>query len=96
MGQKCPKSTDLEKNNNISNVPYQDLADKIWKNFGWRWANEVSERMTSKMKKNKEKKVKNKEQKKYDKGQVFVKIMAGILALLMVLSVAGSLVFYLL
>lgn len=48
------------------------------------------------MKKNKEKKVKNKEQKKYDKGQVFVKIMAGILALLMILSVAGSLVFYLL
>ena len=41
-------------------------------------------------------KVKNKEQRKYDKGQVFVKIMAGILALLMLLSVAGSLVFYLL
>ncbi len=41
-------------------------------------------------------KVKNKAQKKYDKGQVFVKIMAGILALLMLLSVAGSLVFYLL
>ena len=66
------------------------------KNFGWRWANEVSERMKSKMKKDKEKKVKNKEQRKYDKGQVFVKIMAGILALLMILSVAGSLVFYLL
>ena len=66
------------------------------KNFGWRWANEVSERMMSKMKKDKEKKVKNKEQRKYDKGQVFVKIMAGILALLMILSVAGSLVFYLL
>ena len=48
------------------------------------------------MKNNKEKKVKNKEQKKYDKGQIFVKIMAGILALLMILSVAGSLVFYLL
>ena len=48
------------------------------------------------MKNNKEKKIKNKEQKKYDKGQVFVKIMAGILALLMILSVAGSLVFYLL
>ena len=41
-------------------------------------------------------KVKNKAQKKYDTGQVFVKIMAGILALLMLLSVAGSLVFYLL
>ena len=48
------------------------------------------------MKNNKEKKIKNKEQRKYDKGQVFVKIMAGILALLMILSVAGSLVFYLL
>lgn len=36
------------------------------------------------MKKDKEKKVKNKEQRKYDKGQVFVKIMAGILALLMI------------
>ena len=48
------------------------------------------------MKNNKEKKIKNKEQRKYDKGQVFVKIMAGILAILMVLSVAGSLVFYLL
>ena len=55
----------------------------------------ISER-TSKMKKDKTKKVKNKEQSKYDKGQVFVKIMAGILALLMILSVAGSLVFYLL
>lgn len=40
-------------------------------------------------------KVKNKAQKKYDKGQVFVKIIAGILALLMLLSVAASLVFYL-
>ena len=48
------------------------------------------------MKNNTEKKIKNKEQRKYDKGQVFVKIMAGILALLMILSVAGSLVFYLL
>ena len=48
------------------------------------------------MKKNKEvkvKKMKNKEQRKYDKGQVFVKIMAGILAILMVLSIAASLIF---
>ena len=45
------------------------------------------------MKNNKEKKIKNKEQKKSDKGQVFVKIMAGILSLLMILSVAGSLIF---
>ena len=45
------------------------------------------------MKNNKEKKIKNKEQRKYDKGQIFVKVMAGILALLMVLSVAASLIF---
>lgn len=45
------------------------------------------------MKNNKEKKVKNKEQRNYDKGQVFVKITAGILALLMVISVAASLIF---
>ena len=45
------------------------------------------------MKKEKENKVKNKEQRKYDKGQVFVKITAGILAILMVISVAASLIF---
>ena len=45
------------------------------------------------MKNNKEKKIKNKEQRKYDKGQVIVKIMAGILAILMVLSIAASLIF---
>lgn len=45
------------------------------------------------MKNNKEKNLKNKEQKKYDKGQIFVKVMAGILALLMILSVAASLIF---
>ena len=45
------------------------------------------------MKNNKEKKIKNKEQRKYDKGQVCVKIMAGILAILMVLSIAASLIF---
>lgn len=45
------------------------------------------------MKKNKEKKEKNKEQKQYDKGQLFVKIMAGILAILMIFSVAMSLIY---
>lgn len=48
------------------------------------------------MKKNKEvkeKKIKNKEQRKYDKGQIFVKIMAGILALIMVMSIAVSLIY---
>lgn len=33
--------------------------------------------------------------KKLDAGKIFVKIMAGILALLMVLGMAGTLLFYL-
>lgn len=41
----------------------------------------------------KNKEVKNKEQKRFDKGQIFVKIMAGILALMMILSVAGTLIY---
>ena len=41
----------------------------------------------------KEKKIKNKEQRKYDKGQIFVRIMAGILAFMMIMSVAVSLIF---
>ncbi len=45
------------------------------------------------MKKSKENKVVNKEQRRYDKGQIFVKIMAGILAVMMVMSVAGTLLF---
>lgn len=48
------------------------------------------------MKKNKdikEKKTKNKLQRQYDKGQIFVKIMAGILALIMVMSIAVSLIY---
>lgn len=45
------------------------------------------------MKNNKEKNLKNKEQRKYDKGQIFVKVMAGMLALLMILSVAATLIF---
>ena len=44
-------------------------------------------------KKVQENKIKNKEQRQYDKGQVFVKITAGILAILMVISVAASLIF---
>ena len=43
------------------------------------------------MKKNKE--IKNKEKKQFDKGQIFVKIMAGVLAILMVFSVAISLIY---
>ena len=41
----------------------------------------------------KEKKTKNKLQKQYDKGQIFVKIMAGILALIMIMSIAVSLIY---
>lgn len=45
------------------------------------------------MKKEKQEKIKNKEQKRFDKGQIFVKIMAGILALLMILSVSATLIY---
>ena len=45
------------------------------------------------MKIKKEKNIKTQEQKNYDRGQVFVKIMAGILAILMILSVAGTLIY---
>lgn len=40
-----------------------------------------------------DKEIKNKEKKRFDKGQIFVKIMAGILALMMILSVAGTLIY---
>ena len=40
-----------------------------------------------------ENKTKNKEQRKYDKSQIFVKIMAGLLAAVMVFAVAASLIF---
>lgn len=45
------------------------------------------------MKRNSENKLKNKEQKRFDKGQVFVKIMAGILAVMMLLSVSATLIY---
>ena len=45
------------------------------------------------MKKDKEVKIKNKEKRMFDKGQIFVKIMAGILAIMMVMSVAVSLIY---
>ncbi|MCI8641600.1 MAG: hypothetical protein HFJ59_07030 [Clostridia bacterium] len=41
----------------------------------------------------KKEKIKNKDQKRFDKGQVFVKIMAGILALMMILSVSATLIY---
>lgn len=45
------------------------------------------------MKKDKDNKIKNKEKRNFDKGQVFVKIMAGILAVMMVMSVAATLIY---
>lgn len=45
------------------------------------------------MKKNKDEKIKNKEQKKVEETELFIKIMAGVLAVLMVFSVAVSLIY---
>ena len=45
------------------------------------------------MKNNKEKKIKTKQQKQFDKGQVFIKIIAGILALLMILATSATLIY---
>ena len=45
------------------------------------------------MKNNKEKTRKTKQQKQFDKGQVFIKIMAGILALLMILATSATLIY---
>ena len=45
------------------------------------------------MKNNKEKKIKTKQQKQFDKGQVFIKIMAGILALLMILATSATFIY---
>lgn len=42
---------------------------------------------------NKEKNKKEKVHKNNDKGQIFVKIMAGMLALLMVVAASGTLIF---
>ena len=45
------------------------------------------------MKKEKKEKEQVKKVKKYDKGQIFVKVMAGILAILMVVATASSLIY---
>lgn len=45
------------------------------------------------MKKNKEQKEKSRAQKHYDKGQIFIKIMSGFLALLMIGTTAGTLIY---
>ncbi|MEI3395864.1 MAG: hypothetical protein V8R82_09345 [Clostridia bacterium] len=41
----------------------------------------------------KENKTKNKEQKQFNKGQIFMKVMAGILALMMILATAATLIY---
>ena len=45
------------------------------------------------MKKEKKEQEQGKKVKKYDKGQIFVKVMAGILALLMILAAASTLIY---
>ncbi len=46
-----------------------------------------------KMKKGKKQQEKIKKNKNYDKGQIFVKVMAGILALLMIVATGSSLIY---
>ncbi len=38
----------------------------------------------------------NKEKRKYDKGQIFIKVMAGILAILMIIATSASFIYALL
>lgn len=45
------------------------------------------------MKNKKENKAKNKERSRYDKGQVFIKIMAGFLAALMLIATGTSIIY---
>ena len=51
-----------------------------------------NERMR-KMKKEKKQQEKIKKTRNYDKGQIFVKVMAGILAILMIVATASSLIY---
>ena len=46
-----------------------------------------------KMKKNNENTKAEQKQKHYDKGQIFIKVMAGILAILMIVATASSLIY---
>lgn len=45
------------------------------------------------MKNHNENKINKKKQKQFDKGQIFIKIMAGILALLMILATSATLIY---
>ena len=45
------------------------------------------------MKKEKKQQEKIKKTRNYDKGQIFVKVMAGILAILMIVATASSLIY---
>ena len=47
----------------------------------------------SKMKKEKNQQEKVKKTKNYDKGRIFVKVMAGFLAILMILATASTLIY---
>lgn len=49
--------------------------------------------MRVKMKKEKKQQEKIKKNKGYDKGQIFVKVMAGILALLMIVATSSTLIY---
>ena len=49
--------------------------------------------MRVKIKKEKKQKEKKKKNKSYDKGQIFVKVMAGILALLMIVATSSTLIY---
>lgn len=42
------------------------------------------------------KQVKNKEHRKYDKGQIFIKVMAGFLAILMLVAASTTVIYALL
>lgn len=45
------------------------------------------------MKKEKEEKINIKEKRKFDRGQIFVRIMAAILSIIMIMSIAVSLIY---
>ena len=49
--------------------------------------------MRVKMKKEKKQQEKIKKNKNYDKGQIFVKVMAGFLALLMIVATSSTLIY---
>lgn len=67
------------------------MEKRVENNYNSNRIYDVRKEWSKKMKK--EKKIKNKEQRKYDKGQVFVKIMAAMLAIIMIMSIAVTLIY---